>query len=175
MLDEACSVALGLGSNLGDSRAHLGFAVRRLAGILSAVRVSSLYETLPMHRTDQPLFLNACCTGSTGLAPAELLARLKELESEAGREPGPGRYAPRPLDLDILLYGEQMIEGPNLIVPHPRLAERAFVLVPLAEIAGGWQVPGTGLSVAEHARRVALVGVRRVAGPGWEQAGADVG
>lgn len=130
--------------------------------VLRDARVSSLYETDPVGVTDQPPFLNACCTGRTWLAPRELLARLKAIEAEAGRRPGGPRWGPRPLDLDILLYGDRIVQEPDLVIPHPRLAERAFALVPLAEIAPEWPVPGTGATVAELAARVAAEGLRRL-------------
>jgi 2-amino-4-hydroxy-6-hydroxymethyldihydropteridine diphosphokinase len=146
-------VYLALGSNLGDRRAHLASAVARLAPDVAVERVSSLYETEPAYVLDQPRFLNAALRGRTALAPAELLALLKRIERELGRAAGP-RFGPRVIDLDILLYGGQAIETEALAIPHPRMAERPFVLVPLAEIAPDLIPPGWQTSVGEMARSV---------------------
>lgn len=157
-------VAVGLGSNRGDRAAHLRSARRRLSALLDALACSAAYETEPVGEAGSGPFLNMCCVGATTLAPADLLARLQELEEEAGR-PAPGeagRSGARALDLDLLLYGNRRVEEPGLVVPHPRLAERAFVLAPLSEVAGGWRVPGLGATVAELARRVEHDGVDRV-------------
>jgi 2-amino-4-hydroxy-6-hydroxymethyldihydropteridine diphosphokinase len=136
-------VAIGLGSNLGDREEALRFGLRRLAEFLDQMRVSSVYETEPVHVAEQPRFLNAVCTGVTRLTPRQLLSQLQDVERGAGRRRDDRRFGPRTLDLDLLLYGEQRVRLPDLVVPHPRLHERAFVLVPLAEIAGEWIVPGT--------------------------------
>lgn len=126
---------VGLGANLGDARATLQAAFDALAG-LPATRLlarSSLYASAPVHAAG-PDFTNAVAALDTALPPHELLARLQGIERAAGRE-RPYRNAPRTLDLDLLLYGGQRVDSPVLTVPHPRLLERAFVLVPLAEIA----------------------------------------
>lgn len=129
------TVYLGLGANLGDREGNLKEALRRLPGRGVAVKiVSSLYETEPVGHADQPRFLNAACRVETELNPEELLKVIKDIEWEMGRLPS-FPDAPRPIDIDILLYGSQVINSPELTIPHPRLAERAFVLVPLAEIA----------------------------------------
>jgi len=135
-------VAIGMGSNLGDRRGALHAALRALRSQLIDVRVSSVWETEPIGPGDQPLFLNACCTALTRQSPRQLLSTLQDIERRAGRTRSGPRYGPRPLDLDLLLYGRRVIETPDLIVPHPRMRERAFVLLPLREIAGGWRVPG---------------------------------
>lgn len=154
-------VAIGLGSNLGDRAARLTFGARRLATLLESPRCSSVYETEPRELEEQPRFLNACCVGRSTLGPAELLHELKAIERAAGRiEAGP-RFGPRELDLDILLYGGKIVETPELTIPHPRLAERAFVLVPLREIVPGWRHPVLGRSIAELAERVDPAGVER--------------
>ena len=127
-------VYLALGSNLGDRQRNLEEALDRLTAHVVLHRVSSVYETEPWGYVDQPRFLNAACSGATGLAPDDLLREVKAIEVKMGRVfsfPN----APRPMDIDILLYGEQVIETPDLVIPHPRMAERPFVLVPLAEIA----------------------------------------
>ena len=142
------SVAIALGSNLGDRRGHLHWAFERLSELLADFRASSIIETAPVDVPDsQPPYLNAAVVGRTDLAPAELMARLLALERERGRV-RPGLRAARTLDLDLILYGDQSIDTPDLTVPHPRFAERAFVLDPLAEIAGDWRDPRTGATVA---------------------------
>ncbi len=142
-VQETEAVAIGLGSNLGDRALHLRFGVRRLRRVLEDLRCSAVYETLPMHYDAQPLFLNACCIGRTRLSPRQLLSEMQDIERMAGRQrPGP-RFGPRSLDLDLLLYGNLELDGGPLLIPHPRLSERAFVLVPLAEVAADWTVPGT--------------------------------
>src|SRR5688572_15129791 len=137
-------IAIAIGSNLGDRRGHLHWAFERLAELLSDVRTSSIIETAPVDVPDsQPPYLNAAVVGRTDLTPAELMARLLALERARGRV-RPGMRAARTLDLDLILYGDQSIDTPGLTVPHPRFAERAFVLEPLAQIAGDWQDPKTG-------------------------------
>lgn len=157
-------VAVGVGSNRGERGAHLALARRRLSGLLDDLSCSDLYETEPVGDAGDGPFLNMCCVGTTGLGPTELLARLQAVEEEAGRPPpgSGGRSGARTLDLDLLLYGKRQVEAPGLVVPHPRLAERAFVLVPLSEVAGGWRVPGHGATVAELAERLEHDGVERV-------------
>lgn len=152
-------VALGLGSNLGDRAENLRFARREIGRFLEELRCSRVYETEPRHVTDQPPFLNACCVGKTTLAPEELLARCREVERAAGRTRGGERYGPRVLDVDILLYGGRRVERPGLRIPHPRMMERAFVLVPLSEVAGRWVHPELGATVEELASRVSREGV----------------
>lgn len=137
-------VAIGLGSNLGDRAAHLAFGLKRLADFIAAIKVSTIYETEPVGETEQPRFLNAVAVGRTQLGPHQLLSQLHDAERAAGRRRDARRYGPRTLDLDLLLYGSESIDTPELVIPHPRLVERAFVLVPLAEVAPDWPVPGTG-------------------------------
>ncbi len=162
-------VYLGLGSNLGDRLANLRAAVARLAAAGQVLAVSSLYETEPVGGPPgQPPYYNACCHLRTALPPLELLRFLKAVEAEQGREEGP-RWGPRTLDLDILLYDDLALQTPHLEIPHPRLAERAFVLVPLAEIAPDRRHPLLGLTVAQLRGRLDEIGVRVVAGPGWER------
>src|SRR5438128_2829803 len=127
---------IGLGANTGNREANLRMALSGLTRMARVEAVSSLYETAPVgSEEEQPTFYNAVCRIETGLEPESLLRFLKTLEREIGRRPGTERWGPRPIDLDILLYEERIIEGEELDVPHPRLAERAFVLVALAEIA----------------------------------------
>lgn len=134
-------VALALGSNVGDRLANLRFAAAELRRLLDPLTLSGVYETVPRYEPDQPDFLNACATGRTRLSARQLLSELQHIERLGGRRRGP-RNGPRTLDLDLLLYGGAVIEEPDLVVPHPRLHERAFVLKPLREIAGFWVVPG---------------------------------
>lgn len=150
-----------MGSNLGDRLARLRRAARVLETVLSGLRFSPVYETLPVGLTEQPKFLNLCCTGDASLAALDLLARLKELEREAGRLPAGPRFGPRPLDLDILLYGREIVDTEDLTIPHPRLHERAFVLVPLSDIAPEWAHPVLGATIGELRREVNETGVVR--------------
>ncbi len=140
-------VALALGSNLGDRQAHLDAARRALSAFVTVEAFSPLYMTAPAYVTDQPAFLNAAAVGTTALAPRELLERLKAVERAEGRVPGGERYGPRVLDVDLIFYGDQVWAEGDLIVPHPRLAERSFVLRPLADLAPDWCHPLTGLTV----------------------------
>jgi 2-amino-4-hydroxy-6-hydroxymethyldihydropteridine diphosphokinase len=141
-------VAIGLGSNLDDRRAHLDYAVARLRVLLDDVRVSSVIETEPVGVGPQPPFLNGAVVGRYRGTPRQLLAALLTIEGERGRvRPEPG--AARTLDLDLLLFGDRIVHAPDLIVPHPRLRERAFVMKPLAEIAPELVDPVTGRAVAD--------------------------
>ncbi|TMF43049.1 MAG: 2-amino-4-hydroxy-6-hydroxymethyldihydropteridine diphosphokinase, partial [Chloroflexi bacterium] len=128
------TVYLGLGSNLGDRRGNLAAALQRLREVFEITSVSSVYDTEPVGFADQPRFLNIVLKGQTALDPEALLDYVKQIEAKLGRQPS-FRYGPRPIDIDILLYDDLHIEQDNLTIPHPRMAERAFVLVPLAEIA----------------------------------------
>jgi len=140
----ACAF-VGLGANLGDPVAQVTRAMAALAEIddTRVVRASSRYRTSPIGHSDQPDYVNAVALLDTGLAPRALLDALLGIEQAAGRERS-FRNAPRLLDLDLLLYGDQVIDAPGLVVPHPRMHERAFVLVPLAEIAPDAVIPGHG-------------------------------
>ena len=141
--------AIGLGSNVGDRKSHLDFACDRLERLLSRLRISTFHETAPIGVSGpQPDFLNAVAVGETDLAPRALLEALQAIERERGRE-RPFPNAPRTLDLDLVLFGDQVIDEPGLQVPHPRFRERAFVLVPLVEVAPGLEDPVTGKSARE--------------------------
>lgn len=145
----AFTVHLLLGSNLGDRAALLAVARQQLvAAIGPAVATSALYETAAWGREDQPAYLNQALALATTLAPLTLLAQCQAVEQAAGRE-RLERWGSRTLDVDILLYGEAQIDLPTLIVPHPRLAERRFALLPLAEIAAEIQVLGHRCTVAQ--------------------------
>jgi 2-amino-4-hydroxy-6-hydroxymethyldihydropteridine diphosphokinase len=132
---------IGLGSNLGDREGNLRAALVRLAG-LGEVRASSFRETDPVGVTDQPRFLNAAAELSTQLRARDLLEALLGIERDLGRDRSrEERWGPRTLDLDLLLYGDEVIDEPGLTVPHPRLAERLFVLEPLHELAPALVLP----------------------------------
>lgn len=150
---------LGLGSNLGDRELNLLEAVERLRLLGDVVKVSRPYETEPVGYAEQPRFLNVAVLLETSLQPAPLLAALKQVEADLGRVETV-RYGPRPIDLDILVYDDLILQTPELTIPHPRLAERAFALVPLAEIAPDLEIPGTGLTARELAQRADAGGVR---------------
>ena len=145
---------IALGSNLDDPPAQIESGLRALAALprTRLGRVSSLYRNPPVGYLDQPDFVNAVAMMETRLEPHELLGELQAIENAHGRT-REFPNAPRRLDLDIALYGERVIREPGLIVPHPRLCERAFVLVPLAEIAPDAVVPGHG-PVADLAARI---------------------
>jgi 2-amino-4-hydroxy-6-hydroxymethyldihydropteridine diphosphokinase len=138
---------VGLGANMGDATATVEAAIGRIDA-LAGVRVlsrSSLYRTPAWGVTDQPDFVNAVARIATGLDPRQLLDALLDIERDAGRDRARSRrWGPRELDLDLLLYGDTRVDMPGLHVPHPHLHERAFVLVPLAEIAPSLVIPGHG-------------------------------
>jgi len=145
-------VAVALGSNLGDRQANLDFAIARLREFLSDLRVSTFINSPPFDVPDtQPDYLNAVVVGETSLSAEDVLARLLAIERERGRV-RPSVRAARTLDLDLILYGDQIIRTGTLDVPHPRFRERAFVLGPLAEIAPGMVDPVTGKTIQELAR-----------------------
>lgn len=139
---------LGLGTNLGDRLHNLQEAVRLLPPQAHPVAFSPIYETPPWGYLDQPPFLNQVIQAETELDPLRLLAHLKNVETRMGRQAN-FRYGPRLIDLDILLYDELVYEAPNLIIPHPRLHERGFILVPLADLAAQYRHPGLGLTIAQ--------------------------
>jgi len=151
---------IGIGSNLGDPPARVRAAFRELQHLPGTrlAACSSLYRSSPMGPEDQPDYVNAVAAVDTGISAAALLQALAQIEDRQGRARGPQQWGPRTLDLDLLLYGEQRITAPGLVVPHPGLHERDFVLVPLAEIAGDLDVPGRGrLSIlAGHCRQHGL-------------------
>lgn len=165
MAEREKRACVALGSNLGDRAALLDAAVcglRATPGV-RVLRESPRYETDPVGGPEQADYLNAAVVVATTLSAQELLERLHELERQAGRTRGPERNAPRPLDLDLLLYADEKIAAPGLSVPHPRLHERAFVLEPLADIAPQWIHPLLGVSIGELAGRMRdPAAVRRV-------------
>ena len=142
-------VAVSLGSNLGNRRQHLEFALQALAEDLTGLMTSSFVETEPFGvASRQPTYLNAAAVGTTVLRARELLDRLLAIERERGRE-RPHSMAARTLDLDLILYGETIIEEPGLTIPHPRFRAREFVLGPLASIAPEMLDPVSGLTVRQ--------------------------
>lgn len=147
-------VAVALGSNVGDRTAHLNWAAVVFKHLFADVRVSSYYETAPVGVLDQPHFLNAALVATVTEPPEALLSWMLDLEGQRGRTRDVPN-GPRTLDLDLLLYGEVIIDRPGLSVPHPRFRERAFVLDPLCEIAPEIVDPVTGQTVAELRRRLA--------------------
>ncbi|MFN3973724.1 MAG: 2-amino-4-hydroxy-6-hydroxymethyldihydropteridine diphosphokinase [Dehalococcoidia bacterium] len=152
---------LGLGSNLGDREGHMRGGVRRLmARGVSVVAFSAIYETAPQGYPDQPPFLNLVACVQTHLGPYALLEACLSVEQEEGRT-RPFPNAPRTLDVDILLYDERVIACPRLTVPHPRLADRAFALVPLCDLAPDIVHPVMGLSFRALSERVEAQGIRR--------------
>jgi 2-amino-4-hydroxy-6-hydroxymethyldihydropteridine diphosphokinase len=163
------TVYLGLGANIGNREANMRMALRGLTRMARIEVVSSLYDTDPLGSVkDQPAFYNAACRIETGLEPESLLRFLKSLEHEIGRRPGGPVGGPRPIDLDILLYDDRTLEGEHLTIPHARLAERTFVLVPLAEIASDVRHPQRDETIAKLAEAVGNGGVRLIKGAGWD-------
>jgi 2-amino-4-hydroxy-6-hydroxymethyldihydropteridine diphosphokinase len=148
-------VAIALGSNMGDRAAAMSFATDRLSTVLTNLSISTVIETAPEGAglENQPAYLNAVVVGETPLGPRELLDELLAIECEFGRKrPYPG--APRTLDLDLVLFGEVVVNEPGLHVPHPRFRDRFFVLGPMAEIAPELEDPVTGLRVVELLREL---------------------
>jgi 2-amino-4-hydroxy-6-hydroxymethyldihydropteridine diphosphokinase len=141
--------AIAIGSNLGDRRAHLAWAVERLGSYLANPRVSSIIETAAVDVPEpQPPYLNGAIVGEARLGPVQLMQLLLALERERGRVRDAPRAA-RTLDLDLILYADRIVRTPALEVPHPRFRERRFVLEPLAEVAPDWKDPVTGQTVRE--------------------------
>jgi 2-amino-4-hydroxy-6-hydroxymethyldihydropteridine diphosphokinase len=156
------TVYLALGSNLGDRRANLTAALNRLSARIELQALSSIYETEPVGYVEQPGFYNMACMGYTRLVPSQLLQYLKAVEEAVGRRPT-FRNGPRIVDVDILFYDDLQLDEDDLIVPHPRLRERAFVLVPLAEIAPQLIDPISEKTVSVLLGAVSARGVVKVA------------
>jgi 2-amino-4-hydroxy-6-hydroxymethyldihydropteridine diphosphokinase len=166
VVDEGRTAFIALGANLGDRLATLQEATRRLREIGPVEAESSVYETEPVGFLEQPRFLNAVVQARTALPPEDIVRRLLAIESAMGRTRS-FRNAPRTIDLDLLLLGDETRDEPGVTLPHPRLQERAFVLAPLAEIAPEARVPGLGRTAAELLAALdpaARAGVRRLDG-----------
>ncbi len=160
------TVILSLGSNLGDRLRYLERALEQLRRELKIERVSSVYETRPVGEADQPWFLNLVCYAYTQMDPHTLLWYIQAIESALGRQRSEDQFAPRTLDIDIVAFEDRVIEEPNLEIPHPRMAERAFVLEPLAEIAPEWLHPVENKTAREMREGLAQdEGVRVYADP----------
>lgn len=153
---------LALGSNLGDRRANLQSALQALPPAVLVRRASPVYETPPWGLTEQPAFLNMVVEAETGLPPLDLLSHLKRLETQLGRLPAV-RYGPRLIDIDILFYDDLVLDSPGLTIPHPRLHERAFVLVPLADLAPDLVHPRLGQTLRDLLAAVDASGIVRCA------------
>ena len=141
-------VAIALGSNLGDRRRYLDEAVAALAAVVDDLHVSTFHETEPVGVGEQPRFLNGAAIGVTSLEPADLLTVMLDIERRLGRE-RPHAGAPRTVDLDLILYGDLVLQEPDVVVPHPRFRNRRFVLGPLVEIAADWVDPVSGKSMRD--------------------------
>ena len=157
----ASPIYLALGTNLGDREANLQKAIDSLAPKVRPIRKSSVYATPPWGYTGQPEFLNQVIEVDTLLQPLPLLHLLKSIEADMGREET-FRYGPRLIDLDILFYGSEVVEGEIITIPHPRLQDRAFALMPLAEIAPDFVHPVLNKTVREMLDKVDPKGVRKL-------------
>ncbi|MBV8694210.1 MAG: 2-amino-4-hydroxy-6-hydroxymethyldihydropteridine diphosphokinase [Ktedonobacteraceae bacterium] len=157
----AHTVYLALGSNLGDRRNNLTTALQRLREVIELQSISSVYETEPVGYLDQPHFLNMACCGKTWLTAEELLQYVKSIEVALGRKPS-FRNAPRAIDIDILLYDDLRLQQEHLTIPHPRMAERAFVLIPLVEISPHVVDPVSGHTAEELLCYLSQQGVKKI-------------
>ncbi len=144
---------IALGSNLGDRAANLQTAIQKMHPVVRVTQASPIYQTPPWGITDQPWFLNQVVRGTTLLPPLNLLTFLKDLELKIGRQPA-ARFGPRLIDLDILFYDDLVLESKSLTIPHPELHKRAFVLVPLLDVAPDWIHPVIGQRTAELLEQV---------------------
>jgi len=148
MKKQITQIYLALGSNLGDRGAFLDKGLKLLGSKVSDMVVSPIYQTLPWGVKEQPMFLNLCVGGTTNLAPTELLKFIKQIEKKLNRSPQI-KWGPREIDIDILFYDDAIIHKPDLVIPHPYLEDRAFVLVPLADIAADYKHPIRKYSVEQ--------------------------
>lgn len=154
-------ILLALGSNLGDRAENMAQARRLLSAAITIRAVSPIYETEPWGVTEQPYFLNQTLLAETELTPEALLSLAKTTEAALGRDFSAPRYGPRVIDIDILGYDDLRHNAPHLCIPHHRMHERAFVLVPLNDIAPDWVHPGLNLTVSEMLSLVDATGVEK--------------
>jgi 2-amino-4-hydroxy-6-hydroxymethyldihydropteridine diphosphokinase len=157
------TIYIGLGTNLGDRVGNLHAAIAAMPPAVIVLRQSKIYETTPWGFHDQPDFLNQVIKARTNLAPLDLLHYLKDIEKRLGRKET-FRYGPRLIDLDILFYDDLILELPELSIPHPHMAERAFVLAPLAEIIPNFRDPLSGKRLVDLLHGVNVEGVRLYSG-----------
>ncbi|MCX6055832.1 MAG: 2-amino-4-hydroxy-6-hydroxymethyldihydropteridine diphosphokinase [Chloroflexi bacterium] len=153
-------ILLALGSNLGDRKQNLARARKELEKKVTVIQTSSVYETPPWGILEQPAFLNQVVEIQSNLDPGMLLRFLKEIESGVGRTKTI-RYGPRVIDIDILTYNDLLLDTPDLVIPHPRMFERAFVLVPLFEIQPDLTIPGSDYNVREILKTMDTTGIKR--------------
>jgi len=151
-------IYLGLGSNLGNRRENLAHALQMLKPEVKLIQVSPIYETTPWGYLNQPTFLNCAAEAKTDLSPLKLLNKLKWIEKELGRH-ATFLNGPRIIDIDILLYNQRVMTSDKITIPHPRMLERAFVIVPLADIAGEVHHPVTGKSINDTLEGMDISGV----------------
>jgi 2-amino-4-hydroxy-6-hydroxymethyldihydropteridine diphosphokinase len=161
MEPQRTEIFLALGTNLGDRLLNLETAKAELSAKISITQTSSVYETPPWGYLPQPTFLNQVLSATTTLNPFELLQFVKEIEQKMGRAIT-FRNGPRLIDIDILVFAGQTIDTPDLVIPHPRILERGFVLVPLAEIAPDLVIPGTQSSIKEHLQKIDQDGIHKI-------------
>jgi 2-amino-4-hydroxy-6-hydroxymethyldihydropteridine diphosphokinase len=164
-------IFLALGSNIGDRKLNLRQAVVLLSRKVDIEAVSAIYESVPVGYTEQPLFLNMVLKGTTVLKPKELLKYAKEIEARLGREPS-FPNAPRPIDIDILFYDNKVVNTSELVIPHPRMTVRSFVLVPLNEIGPEFVHPGNNRAVRHLVKDLGVIeGLHRWGEPEevWEK------
>jgi 2-amino-4-hydroxy-6-hydroxymethyldihydropteridine diphosphokinase len=148
-------VYLSLGSNLSDKKDNLNKAIIELSSILTDLQLSPIYETEPWGYTEQPPFLNQCVGGKCNIDPFQLLVKIQEIEKKLGKNVE-FKWGPRIIDIDILFYGNRIIQTDNLTIPHPYIQERAFVLIPLEDIARDFVHPILNVTIGE------LVGILRI-------------
>jgi GTP cyclohydrolase IV len=170
VMDRAHQVYLGLGANLGDRAGNLAKALEQIRSWGALEKISPVYETEPVGYRNQADFLNLACLLATELKPKELLRELKAVEKKMGRQTT-FRNAPRPIDIDILFFDSLVMESPELTIPHPRVAERAFVLVPLADIAPEFVHPVLQRKISDLLQAADRRGIRRSSTENRENSG----
>ena len=162
------TVYIALGANLGNREANLRMALRAMTRMARVQAVSALYESEPEGGVAQPAYYNAVCRIETGLEPLPLLRFLKGLEHEIGRRPTSEPKGPRPIDLDILMFDDRVVDSDDLVIPHPRMTSRPFVLTPLAELAPDLSITGAGDTAAALAKKAGDAALNRIAAAGWD-------